>query len=105
MELKQYKGLGYQLPQLYVLEDEVKAEVERMRERQSNLELKEDGVVENGDTCVIDFEGFKDGVAFEGGKAENYSLVIGSKSFIPGFEEGLLGLKANDEKELELTFP
>lgn len=105
VELKQYKGLGYQVPQLYVLEDEVKAEVERMRERASNLELKEDGVVENGDTCVIDFEGFKDGVAFEGGKAENYSLVIGSKSFIPGFEDGLLGLKANDEKELELTFP
>ena len=64
-----------------------------------------DGKIENGDIAIIDFEGFKDGVAFEGGKGENYSLTIGSNSFIPGFEEGLVGLKSGDEKDLKLTFP
>ena len=64
-----------------------------------------DGKIENGDTAVIDFEGFKDGVAFEGGKAENYPLEIGSNTFIPGFEEQLIGLKAGDEKDIKVTFP
>ena len=59
----------------------------------------------NGDTVVIDFEGFKDGVPFEGGKAEGYSLELGSGSFIPGFEEQVVGLKAGDEKDLDVTFP
>ena len=66
---------------------------------------KEEGTVENGDTAVIDFEGFKDGVAFEGGKAENHSLEIGSGSFIPGFEEQVVGMKVGEEKEIHVTFP
>lgn len=61
--------------------------------------------VENGDIAVIDFEGFKDGVAFDGGKGENYSLEIGSNTFIPGFEEQLIGMKSGEEKEIEVTFP
>ena len=64
-----------------------------------------DGKALKGDTVIIDFEGFKDGVAFEGGKAENYPLELGSNSFIPGFEEGLIGLSKGDTKDLELTFP
>ena len=71
----------------------------------AELVVKEEGTVEEGDTAVIDYEGFKDGVAFEGGKAENYSLEIGSHSFIPGFEEGLVGMAAGEEKEINLTFP
>lgn len=66
--------------------------------------MKEEGAVENGDTVVLDFEGFVDGEAFEGGKAENYSLEVGSGSFIPGFEEQLTGLEAGAEKDVEVTF-
>ena len=64
-----------------------------------------DREAQNGDTAVIDFEGFDNGVAFEGGKGENYSLELGSGSFVPGFEEQIVGLKAGDEKELNITFP
>lgn len=67
--------------------------------------IKEEGTVENGDTAVIDFEGFKDGEAFEGGKGENYPLEIGSGSFIPGFEEQLVGMGIDEEKEINVTFP
>lgn len=67
--------------------------------------VTKDGKIENGDIAVIDFEGFKDGVAFPGGKGENYSLEIGSNTFIPGFEDQLIGLKAGDEKDIDLTFP
>ena len=67
--------------------------------------MKEDGEVENGDTAVIDFEGFKDGVAFEGGKGENYPLEIGSNSFIPGFEEQVIGMKKEETKDINVTFP
>src|SRR5699024_5882785 len=78
---------------------------ENLRENHAELVLKEDGTVENGDTVVIDFEGFIDGEAFEGGKAENHSLEIGSQQFIPGFEEQLIGKPANEETEIEVTFP
>ena len=73
-------------------------------ERQAEIVVK-DGAVENGDTAVIDYEGFKDGVAFEGGKGENHPLVIGSNSFIPGFEEQLVGMNAGETKEITVTFP
>ena len=73
--------------------------------RQAELVVKEDGTAENGDTVVIDFEGFVDGEAFEGGKAENYSLELGSNSFIPGFEEQLVGVATGESKDVEVTFP
>ena len=76
-----------------------------MQERYAELVVKEDGAVEEKDTAVIDFEGFKDGVAFEGGKGENYPLEIGSGSFIPGFEEQLIGMKAEETREIKVTFP
>src|SRR5699024_3373492 len=75
------------------------------REHHAELVVKEDGEVEEEDTVVIDFEGFTDGEAFEGGKGENHSLEIGSGQFIPGFEEQLIGKKSGDETEVELTFP
>lgn len=103
--LGEYKGLGYKVTKPRITAKEVDAEIEAMRERKADLELKEDGTVENGDTAVIDFEGFKDGVAFEGGKGENHNLVIGSGSFIPGFEEQLIGMKPEEEREIEVTFP
>ena len=67
--------------------------------------IKEEGKVENGDIAVIDFEGFKDGVPFDGGKGEDFELEIGSNSFIPGFEEGMIGMSLGETKDLELTFP
>ena len=71
----------------------------------AELVIKEDGEVENGDTVKLDFEGFADGEAFEGGEAEDFDLEIGSGSFIPGFEEQMVGMKAGEEKEIEVTFP
>ena len=64
-----------------------------------------EGKVENGDIAIIDFEGFKDGVAFDGGKGENYSLEIGSNTFIPGFEEQIIGMEVGEEKDINLSFP
>ena len=74
-------------------------------EKYTEVVTKEDGEIENGDIAVIDFEGFKDGVAFDGGKGENYSLEIGSGTFIPGFEEQLVGMKTGEEKDIQVTFP
>ncbi len=105
VELKEYKNLGYKVTNPRVNEEEIKKEIERKLDENASLVLKEDGAIENGDTAIIDFEGFKDGEAFEGGKASNHPLVIGSGSFIPGFEEQLLGLKTGAEKDLDLTFP
>lgn len=101
--LGEYKGLPYQVEEVEVTEDEVNAEISRLQERFAEMQVKE--VAENGDTVNIDFEGFKDGVAFEGGKGEKYDLVLGSNSFIPGFEDQLVGVKANDEVEVNVTFP
>ena len=103
--LGQYKDLGYKVEEVNVTDEDVEAELVKIQEEKADLEIKEEGTVENGDTVVIDFEGFKDGVAFEGGKGENYDLVIGSGSFIPGFEEQLIGMKAEEEKEINVTFP
>ena len=102
--VKKYKGLNIKPDKVEVTEEEVNHELGHLLERYTELVVK-DGAVENGDVAIIDFEGFKDGVAFEGGKGENYFLEIGSGSFIPGFEEGVIGMKVGDEKDLDLTFP
>lgn len=103
-ELGEYKGLSAQREVAIVEDGEIDAQLEALKAQSASLEVQ-DKVVENGDTVVIDFEGFDDGVAFEGGKAEAYPLEVGSGSFIPGFEEKLLGTKAGDEVEVNVTFP
>lgn len=103
--LGEYKGLDVVKADATVTDDDIQAECTRLQERFADLVVKEEGTVENGDTAVIDFEGFKDGVAFDGGKGENYPLVIGSGSFIPGFEEQLIGMKAEETKDIDVTFP
>lgn len=103
--LGDYKALNYELEEATVTDEEVETEINKTLERKGDLELKEDGTVEDGDTVVIDFEGFKDEVAFDGGKADNYELVIGSHSFIPGFEEQVVGMKSEETKDINVTFP
>lgn len=103
--LGQYKGLEVKKGTVKVTKKEIEAELANYQNQFAELVIKEEGTVENGDTAVIDFEGFKDGVAFEGGKAENHSLEIGSGSFIPGFEEQVIGMKVGEEKEINVTFP
>ncbi|MFH6683046.1 trigger factor [Bacillus amyloliquefaciens] len=105
VKLGDYKGLGIEKDDVSVTDEDVQNELKALQERQAELVVKEEGAVENGDTVVLDFEGFVDGEAFEGGKAENYSLEVGSGSFIPGFEEQLTGLEAGAEKDVEVTFP
>ena len=105
VKLGEYKNLPIKKKSTRVTQKEIDAEVERLQERYADLELKEEGAVENGDTAVIDFEGFKDGVAFEGGKGEDYPLEIGSGSFIPGFEEQLIGMQKGETKDIDVTFP
>lgn len=104
VKLGDYKGLEVEKRDPALTDEEVDAELKSMQERQAELVIKEDAATD-GDTVVLDFEGFKDGEPFEGGKAENHSLEIGSGQFIPGFEEQLVGLKADDEKEITVTFP
>ncbi|ATH92667.1 trigger factor [Bacillus glycinifermentans] len=105
VKLGEYKGLGVEKDDTAVTDEDVQNELKSLQERQAELVVKEDGKVEEGDTVVLDFEGFVDGEAFEGGKAENYSLEVGSGSFIPGFEDQLVGLEAGAEKDVEVTFP
>jgi trigger factor len=105
VKLGQYKGLEVEKMDATVTDEDVENELKRLQENYAELVVKEDGKVENGDTAVIDFEGFVDGEPFEGGKAENYSLEIGSGTFIPGFEDQLIGMQAGEEKEIEVTFP
>ena len=105
VKVKKYKGLNIQPEKVEVTDDEVNHELGHLLERYTELVTKEDGEVEDGNVAVIDFEGFKDGVAFDGGKGENYSLEIGSHTFIPGFEEQVIGMKVGEEKEIEVTFP
>jgi trigger factor len=104
VKVKKYSGLKIAEEKVEVTKEEIDHEISHILEHYAEMATK-DGKIENGDIAIIDFEGFKDGVAFDGGKGENYSLEIGSNTFIPGFEEGLIGLKAEDEKDLELTFP
>ena len=103
--MKKYTGLGIQKEEVKVADEEVEHELGHLLERYSELVLKEEDTVENGDIAIIDFEGFVDGVAFDGGKGENYSLEIGSGSFIPGFEEQVIGMKKEEEKDIVVTFP
>ncbi len=104
VKLGDYKGLEYNLDEVAVSDEEIDAELNRMREQYAEVQTK-DGAAAEGDTVNIDYEGFKDDVAFDGGKGTNYDLVLGSHSFIPGFEEKLVGVKAGEEKDLNLTFP
>ncbi|KPN15830.1 trigger factor [Bacillus australimaris] len=105
VKLGDYKGLNVEKDDTVVTDEDVQEELKGMQNRQAELVVKEEGAIENGDTVVLDFEGFVDGEAFEGGKAENYSLEVGSGSFIPGFEEQLVGLESGAEKDVEVTFP
>ena len=105
VELGDYKNLGYHVEEVSVTDGDVEAELDKLKEQKAELEIKEDGELENGDISVIDYEGFKDGVPFEGGKGENFELTIGSGQFIPGFEEQLIGMKTEEEKEINVTFP
>ena len=104
VKLGKYTNLGVKKTEVKVTKKEIDEQIEHMRSHYAENVLK-DGKIENGDIAIIDFEGFKDGVAFAGGKGENYSLEIGSGTFIPGFEEQLIGLKAGDEKDVNVTFP
>lgn len=103
--VKKYKGLNVKPGKVEVTDEEVNHELGHLLERYTELVVKEEGKVENGDIAVIDFEGFKDGVAFDGGKGENYSLEIGSNTFIPGFEDQVIGMATGEEKDLNVTFP
>ena len=105
VEVTQYKGLQGEKAEAEVTPDEVDRELDRMRERNSRTSVIEDRAAQNGDITVIDFEGFIDGVAFEGGKGENHSLTLGSGSFIPGFEEQIIGHSTGDEFDVAVTFP
>ncbi|MBO4635779.1 MAG: trigger factor [Clostridiales bacterium] len=105
VKVTDYKGVEVPYSEREVSDKTVDDEIERMRKRNSSLENVEGRAVQDGDTAVIDYEGFKDGVAFDGGKGENYSLKIGSKTFIPGFEEQIIGHNIGDEFAIEVTFP
>ena len=102
--LGQYKGLEIEKAEATVSDEEVEAELDRMAQNVASAETV-DRPAKEGDTVVIDFEGFLDGVAFDGGKGENYELKLGSHTFVPGFEEQLVGMSADEEKEINVTFP
>ena len=104
VKVNKYKGLNVKPGKVEVTDEEVNHELGHLLERYTELVTKE-GKVENGDVAIIDFEGFKDGVAFAGGKGENYNLEIGSNTFIPGFEEQIIGMEIGEERDLDLTFP
>ena len=104
VKVNKYKGLNITPVAVEVTDEEVNHELGHLLERYTELVTKE-GKVENGNIAIIDFEGFKDGVAFSGGKGENYSLEIGSNTFIPGFEEQIIGMEIGEERDLDLTFP
>ena len=104
VKLGKYKELKVKKDKVKVTKEEVEHEVGHILERYAEL-VSKDGAVEEGDTAVIDFKGFKDNEAFDGGTAEGYSLEIGSHSFIPGFEEGVVGMKKGESKDINLTFP
>ena len=105
VKLGKYKDLGVKKEAVKVTKEEIKNKIDNLLKNYAELVVKEEGKVESGDVAVIDFEGFKDGVAFDGGKGENYSLEIGSNTFIPGFEDGVKGMKTGDSKDIKLTFP
>ena len=104
VELGQYKGVSAVKEEVKVTADDVKERLNQMAEREARL-VSVDRKVKKGDTAVIDFEGFDNGVPFEGGKGENHELEIGSGSFVPGFEDQIIGMKAGEEKDIDITFP
>ena len=104
LKIKKYEGLKVKKDKLEVKESEIQDEIDHLLEHYAELVVKE-GTVEDGDTVIIDYEGSIDGVPFEGGKAQNQSLVIGSKTFIPGFEEQLIGMEKESEKDINVVFP
>lgn len=105
VQLGEYKGLEILAKDFSVKEEDIEDELKQLQNRHAELIVVEEGSVENGDIAVIDFEGFVDGVAFPGGKGNNYSLEIGSGTFIPGFEDQIIGMKKGDEKDVVVTFP
>ena len=105
VKLGEYKGLEVEEQETNVTDEEVEAELKALQEKQAELVVVEEGELKEGDTAVIDFEGFLGEEPFEGGKGDNYSLEVGSNTFIPGFEEQLIGEKAGAEKEVKVTFP
>ena len=105
VKLGKYKGIELEKTEHKIMAKDVNAELERMAEKNARLVTVETGAVKEKDIAVIDFEGFVDGVAFEGGKAENHELEIGSKTFIPGFEDQIIGMKADEEKDINVKFP
>ncbi len=105
VELGEYKGLNIEQEAATVTDEEVMEELKKQQQQHARLAQLETGKIENEDTVTIDFEGFADGVAFIGGKAENYELVIGSGTFIPGFEEGLIGAEIGQHVDVNVTFP
>ena len=104
-ELGKYKGIEIPKIEYNVTDKDIEHELEHMQEHNSRLVSIEDRPVEKGDIVTIDFEGFVDGKAFEGGKAENYELEIGSNTFIPGFEDQIIGMKLEEEKDVNVKFP
>ncbi|MTI81552.1 MAG: trigger factor [Firmicutes bacterium] len=105
VKLGEYKGFDIEKQSVEVTDDDVQKELENMQNRHAQLITIEDGELQDGDTAMIDFNGSIDGEEFEGGQAENYSLVIGSGTFIPGFEEQLVGMKPEEEKDVKVSFP
>ena len=104
IKLGNYKGIEAEVTKQPVADTEVDNEIQRLVAQSTSL-IEKDGDVTNGDVTTIDFEGFKDEVAFDGGKAEGFQLEIGSGQFIPGFEEQMIGMKKGETRELNLTFP
>ncbi|MDG0790223.1 trigger factor [Cohnella ginsengisoli] len=105
VKLGEYKGLEAPAADTEVKDEEINAELERLQNRHAELVVVDEGPAQNGDTTIIDFEGFLDGEPFEGGKGERYSLELGSGSFIPGFEEQVVGLNIAEDKDINVTFP
>lgn len=105
VKLGEYKGLEVPAQKAEVSDEELDAELKRLQERHAELVVVEEGAAVNGDITVIDFDGSVDGVQFEGGQAERHSLELGSNSFIPGFEEQVVGMATGDFKDVEVTFP
>ena len=105
VEISDYKGIEIQKNVKTVTDEDVDKMIEGLRERNGRMITVEDRAAENGDIAVIDFEGFKDGVAFDGGKENNYELALGSGQFVPGFEDQIVGKKAGEEFTINVTFP
>ena len=105
VKLGKYKGVEIEKVENKVTDKDVEEEIKKVQDRNSRLVSVIDRAVKNGDTTIIDFEGFCDGQAFEGGKADNHELVIGSNTFIPGFEDQIIGMKIDEEKEIKVKFP